>query len=48
MYWHPLDDKGFRDRLTELDYDPDFAYGLYDAQWAELYQEYEDTYTDNL
>ena len=44
LKWHPLDDADFRDWL-EHDCDIDcnqFAYGVYDHQWLELYSMYED------
>ena len=42
MNWHPLDNPDFRAWLKEQDTEPDFAYGIYDSQWGELYQQYLD------
>ena len=44
---HPLDDPAFRQWLSEQDTEPDFAYGIYDSQWSELYDLFiEDTTGD--
>jgi hypothetical protein len=43
LKWHPLDDPKFRQwQIDTQDGEPDFAYGLYDSKWTELYETYKE------
>lgn len=43
LRWHPCDDPKFCEWLEEYDGDTnDFAYGLYDSKWGDLYETYKE------